>query len=308
MLTEAAARSGRHRGATLAELVVALTVAGAVFALFAVISLRQQRLFADLATDAALDRQMRETASILPIDLRSPSAVSGDILDARDTAIEIRSTIASAVGCDTAGGALVLSPPDTGTTTSASYLSSIAVGDTAWLFTPGDTADHWQPYAITDVRSTTPGQCSPRGPVLSAVASAVRRTAISLAAAPAPVSLVGAPLRVTRPLRYSIYRSADARWYLGGRDWNTTTLQFNTIQPVAGPFLAAAQGLAFLYFDSAGTALATPVADTRRIGFIGVDLHGQTSTPARMLGAGPASLLQQRSESASIRISLRNRR
>ena len=308
MLTAHVMRLRARRGATLAELVVALTVAGVVLGLFAIISLRQQRLFADLATDAALDRQMRETASILPVDLRSASAQSGDVRDARDTSIELRGTIASAIVCDTAGGGLVLPPSDTAVATNASSLSSIAAGDTAWLFTSGDTVDAWQPYSVVDAQSMTPGQCSPRGPNLSVTARALRRTMIRLAAAPPLASIIGTPLRVTRPLRYSIYHSSDAFWHLGERDWNSTNLQFNTIQPVSGPFLAGAQGLSFSYFDSVGTLLSDPVADTRRIAFIGLDLRGQTSSPVRMLGAGSLILPVQRSESTSIRILLRNRR
>ena len=64
------------------------------------------------------------------------------------------------------------------------------------------------------------------------------RVVITLDAGPQPKSMIGAPVRFTRPVRYSLYRAADGDWYLGEREWNPTTVRFNTIQPVSGPFLS----------------------------------------------------------------------
>src|SRR5512146_3103343 len=89
------------RGFTLVELLVAMIVAGIVLTLITLTGLRQQRLLSDLANDASLAAQLREAAAILPVDIRALSAAAGDLRDARDTALEIRSTIASGVVCDT---------------------------------------------------------------------------------------------------------------------------------------------------------------------------------------------------------------
>src|SRR5439155_17735466 len=91
----------RRRGVTLIELIVAMVVGGVALALIASISVRQQRLYADLADRAALASQLRQASTVLPIELRGASSAGGDIREARDTAIELRASIASAVVCDT---------------------------------------------------------------------------------------------------------------------------------------------------------------------------------------------------------------
>src|SRR5205814_6910606 len=131
--------------------------------------------------------------------------------------IELRSSIATAVVCDTLGGSIVLAPASSGATAFAGYLTAIAPGDTAWLLVRGDTADAWTPYTVSSASSTAPGACGPLGPQLNAAARASNRVAIRLSiAAPIPI-LAGSVLRVTRPVRYSLYRGGDGRWYLGQR-------------------------------------------------------------------------------------------
>jgi prepilin-type N-terminal cleavage/methylation domain-containing protein len=295
-------RARPRRGLTLVELLVALVVAGVVFALVATISAREQRLVGDIAADASLDQQLREGASVFPIDVRG--AAPGDIREAGDSSIELRTTIASAVVCDTSGGALVLPPATAGATATASTSSSIAAGDTAWLFTPGDSIDDWQPHAIIGTVASSTGPCAPGGPALDPGTRALARKAIRLGVAP-PRAAIGMPLRVTRPLRFSLYRSGGG-WYLGARDWNTTSGRFNTIQPVSGPFLSAASAGPMLeYVDNAGVRLTTPVSDPKRIALIRIVLRGQTKTIMRALGAGATN--QKRSDSAVVAVMLRNR-
>ena len=122
-----------------------------------------------------------------------------------------------------------------------------------------------------------------------------------------PRSPIGSVVRVTRPVRYSLYRAGDNLWYLGARDWNTTSQQFNGIQPVSGPFLSAAQhGLAFRYLDTAGAVLATPIANASSITAIRIDLRAQTSAPVRVLSAaGPVAA---RVDSAHVIVLLHNRK
>jgi len=299
-------RSSARRGVTLIELIVAMVVGGVVLALVATISVRQQRLYADVADRAALDGQLRQAASILPIDLRGVASRAGDIREARDTAIEVRSTIASAVICDTISGALVLAPPVSGELTFASYLTPIAAGDTAWVFTPGDSLDAWLPFAISATGAAAPVGCATIGPQLNAAARASGRLYVRLAAPPNVALLLGAVLRVTRPVRYSLYRGGDSRWYLGQRDWNTTSLRFNTIQPVSGPFASpSSRGLLFQYSDSTGAPLAVPVADPRAIALIRVDIRGQSQSAMRAFARGAQG---KSSDSLQLAVAMRNRR
>jgi hypothetical protein len=288
-------------GLTLAELVIALAVAGIVLGLLTAISVREQRVFSDLADRAALASQLRDASTILPVDLRALSPTLGDVRDARDTAIELRATIASGVVCDTAANALILAPPgaDSGAVYAAS-IGGVSIGDTVWLLGAGDSARAWRPFAVAFSGAARAGQCAPGGPRLSPAIVALPRSQLTLSGS-LPSDAVGAPLRVTRAMRYSVYRASDGAWYLGERDWNAAALRFNTIQPVAGPLLsAAAGGVAFAYRDSSASLLATPVVDGALIRMFDVALRGQTR-PARTLGAGP------RGDSARIMIAPRNR-
>jgi prepilin-type N-terminal cleavage/methylation domain-containing protein len=295
-----------RRGFTLIELLVAMIVGGVAFALVATISVRQQRVYADLGDRAALAGQLRQATAILPIELHGVSPGAGDIREARDTAIELRGTIASAVVCDTLPGALILAPSVAGAATFGSYLTPVIAGDTAWVFTPGDSLDRWLPFAVVAVGSVAPGECASGAVKLTAEAKADTRVSLRLAAAPSLGSTIGAPIRVTRPVRYSLYRGGDGRWYLGQRDWNATTLQFNTIQPVSGPFLSAAShGMVFQYSDSAGQPLVAPVADTRAIALVAVDLRGQSRNAMRAFVNGAQG---RSADSVHLAIALRNRR
>ena len=288
-------------GVTLAELVIALAVAGIVLALLTAISVREQRVFSDLAQRAALAAQLRDASTILPVDLRALSPASGDVRDARDTAIELRATIASGVVCDTAANGLILAPPlgDNGAVYATS-MAAVSPGDTAWLLDAGDSASSWRPFAVTFAGSARAGQCAAGGPRLPPSIVALSRGQLTLSGN-IPSGAVGMPLRVTRPMRFSIYRASDGAWYLGERDWNAAALRFNIVQPVAGPLLSPASGGgAFGYRDSAGSPLVTPVVDGSAIRMFDIMLRGQTRA-ARTLSVGP-----QR-DSAHIMIAPRNR-
>ena len=296
----------RRRGVTLIELIVAMVVGGVALALIASISVRQQRLYADLADRAALASQLRQASTVLPIELRGASSAGGDIREARDTAIELRASIASAVVCDTATGSIVLAPATAGSTAFAGYLAAIAIGDTAWVLTPGDSIDAWLPYSVSSSTTTTPGSCASLGPRLTVAARASARVLIRLTAAPPLATLIGTVVRVTRPVRYSFYRGGDGPWYLGQRDWNVTSLRFNTIQPVSGPFVSAsAHGLVFQFSDSAGTLLPSPVGDRRSIALIGIDVRVQSRSAMRAFASGAQG---RSSDSLHLAIALRNRR
>ena len=291
----------RRPGFTLAELLIALACASVLFAVTASIALRQQRLFAELADNAAATGRLREVTATLPIDLRGVSPAAGDIREARDTALEVRATIASAVVCDTAGRSIVLGPALAGAGTFANYLTAVASSDTAWLLDLRDTLDNWIPRKITSVSSTSANGCGRGAPVASGPFSATTLTLDSLAPA-----RPGTALRVTRPVRYSLYRSSDGSWQVGARDWNSSTLRLNTIQPIAGPFAPpSGHGLAFSYLDSAGRELANPGDSSARLALIRIAAMTRAGAPARVLGANATS---RRTDSLDVAVFLHNRR
>jgi prepilin-type N-terminal cleavage/methylation domain-containing protein len=295
-----------RRGVSLVELIVAITIGGVVLALVSSISVRQQRLYADIAARSALDAQLRQAKTILPIELRGVAASAGDIREARDTSIEVRATLSSAIVCDTQPGALVLAPADAHHTTFASYLTPIDVGDTAWLLVATDSVDYWRPLRVIQTAVATPGPCGHLGPRLPAGLLTASRTVVGFALPLPTEAAIGSVIRVTRPVRYSLYRGGDARWYLGQRDWNVLTSRFNTVQPVSGPFSSpSAHGLVFEYFDTSGVQLAVPVVNTKAIASIRASMRGQSSTVMRAFARGAQG---KSADSARVAVALRNRR
>lgn len=299
-------RARRRSGATLVELLVTMVVAGIALTLITAICLRQQRIFADMADQVASYAQLRDAEAILPIDLRAASSIGGDIRDARDTSLELRGTIASAVVCDTVAHGIVLAPAVANADSYGGYLSTVSAGDTAWVLLVSDSVERWRPFRIGASDAYRAGGCAAQGPRLSNAALTTPRIVLTIDSL-SPSAALGAPLRITRPIRYSLYRAADGDWYLGQRDWNVAGARFNSVQPVSGPFLSPASGgLAFRYLDAAGNVLANPVVDTRLIAGIRAEVRSGTKLAVRALGA--AAQRGPHVDSAVVWILVRNRR
>lgn len=302
MLTVLPTRRVDRRGISLVEIVVSLALTGIVLSMVAAIALRQQRLFADLGEQSAVATRLREAAAILPIQVRA--ARPDDIREARDTALELRATIAAAVVCDTEPSTVILAPAMSDEPRYASFVSPIEAGDSLWILTAGSTAADWRPIVVLGAGSRSSGSCAASGPRLSNEALHHARVALSVSALPANV--IGMPVRATRPIRYSLYRSTDG-WYLGQRDWNSLTARFAAIQPVAGPFLPASEGgLWFSYADSTGVPLERPVSDVHAIAAVRIELRAQATNPARILTT--AGVPYRKADSTILIVALRNRR
>lgn len=266
--------SQRRGGFTVLEMLVTLGLSAIVISLVGAIGIRQQRFHRDVVTAVERLEQLEQAAALIPIALRSISPAEGDIPagGARDTALEFRATIATAVVCDSGPGTIVLAPTNTNAPHLASILSRPEAGDTAWSLDIG-ARDHWIARAIVSVVDTTVS-CVLGG--LAPWPAASRPTIALRVGAPVPAA-AGSAVRVTRTWRYSIYRGSDGAWYFGAKEWNPTTRRFNTIQPVGGPFLSpAAGGVSFRYADSAGVAIASGADDTRSIALIEIALRVDT--------------------------------
>lgn len=300
-------RVGSRRGVTFVELLVVVVVGGVLSTIVANIALRQQRLFASLTQDAALDGQLRDGSAVLPADLRGASLAAGDLREATDTSIEVRETIATSVGCDTVGSSLILPPAANGAGAFFGAVASVQAGDTAWVLSPADSAFTWQARRITDAGSARAGQCLAGAPSLGGASVGAARQFIALDSGPPAATLVGRPIRITRPIRFSVYHASDGNWYLGARDWNSAGARFNTIQPVAGPFTAPnATSPVFRWFDSTGARLATPVTSRVSVGWVQIDLRGRT--PQLDLALGSSASSGPRRDSVTIVVASRNRR
>ena len=259
-----------RRGVTLIELLVVMVVGSIALGLVASISVRQQRAYADLADASALSGQLRDAAAILPIDLRGAASGAGDIREARDTSIELRGTIASAVVCDTTAGSLVLAPSVAGVGTFASYLTSIDVGDTAWVYTTGDmtTSGDRRVSASSSAPSAVPARRRYLEHRLSGACVGGRIDALPLFQ-----TLIGMPVRDTAAA-VQPYRASTAR--VCRREGWSTIAKTNIIQPVVAHFPAACDHVPALIVREPPPFLSPTLFDRRGMR----ELRGQTQRVA----------------------------
>jgi hypothetical protein len=278
---------------TILELVVVLTIGALAIGTAAAVAARSQRFHREVGVAAERLDQVDQTVALLGMDLRAVAPSEGDISSgqARDTALQFRATTGSSVVCDTADGHVTLAPASTNAPVLSAFLVDPAVGDTAWTLSTGPAQpDRWTPRPILGV-SQAAGRCLLGGVDVHGAASTGSQYVLTLAAPSTPVSvMIGAPVRVTRLVRYSLYRASDGAWYLGLREWNPTTVKFNTVQPLSGPFLSAARGgLSFRYLDTAGAIIASGTTDTRGVALVSITLRSDSGgARGTMLGAGSA--------------------
>lgn len=237
-----------RRATSLIELLVGLTLGSIVLAAATSSVLRQQRTHDRIVVVAASEIQLRTATAVLANQLSFVDAAAGDLTVglAQDTALQFRATIGVGLACDLGTGAVTLLPNAPGDVPQGGWASQPRAGDSLWFL--ADTA--WMGArieAVSAVSVTCPAPFSSTGTTLRLSLGALTN------AIPA-----GAPLRVTRPTRYSMYRSGDGTWQLGFREWSETTGSFSAPQPVAGPLVRQSDGRRsrFRFFNELGEELS----------------------------------------------------
>jgi type II secretory pathway pseudopilin PulG len=253
-----------RRGATLVELTVAMALAAIVLAAATGTFVRQRRGASDHASRARAELQLRAALGALQVALGAESPSAGDLAagEARDTAIQLRTLVASAVACDSGAGQAIIAADDTSAARASGLASAPRVGDTLWWRRPDEHP--WMARRIVAVAAGT-GSC--------AVAGATPQPLLRLAFATPDTVPRGVPVRLTRQERFSFYRSGDGSWQLGISEWSDVLHAFAPPQPVAGPFTRLAPDGArtgMRYFDATGTQLpmgaaGAPVASVARV-------------------------------------------
>ena len=268
-----------RRGVTLVELVVAMALGGIVLATAITSVVRRQRALRAEGTQLRAESQQRAGLAELAGSLAGLAPGAGDLAAgaARDTAIQMRAPIVNGFACDSAVAAAVIAVGDSATGAVAGVASLPAEGDTLWWYGP-DTG-RWEGRRISQV-SPMAALCGLWG---TGTASALR-----IAISGADTIPRGAPLRITRQMRYSVYRAGDGSWQLGLSEWSEQTHRFAPPQPIAGPFVLGETGSSrtgFRYIDMTGQVLAVGAdgADVARIARIRV-----TMLAAASAGAGAA--------------------
>jgi hypothetical protein len=267
-----------RRGFSVHELLISLGVLGGVLALATHFAFEQQRFFRGVSDVAAVHSQLTQAGDLLGGVLWSISPPT-DLVVAGDSAIEVRAGTGTAVACGGSAGQVVIAPPGgaSGPVFSA-FTRTPGFGDDVHVLFADSLGTGWLRFHVAEAPRTE-GGC----PGLEGVYQGWTIRLLELVAIP-----VGAVLRFTRPMRFSLYRSSDGRWYLGARDWNAALAQFNTVQPIAGPLEAwspapEATGLRFAYFDRAGRPLPDPV-DPRLVWRITIVLRSATRNAVRVPG------------------------
>lgn len=247
-----------RRAVTLAELLVALVLAGVLLGMATASLLRQQRSHARVVAVTDGDAQSRAAMLVLASQLALLDPVAGDLASgqAADSAIQFRALVASSLACATEPGTVTLLPESGDSLPLGSTIADARPGDTLWWL--GDTL--WRAAGILSTAAITTA-CG--APVNSA---GMARHVV--ASAPDTIR-AGTPVRITRQARFSVYRASDGTWQLGYREWSASTNRFAAPQPVVGPLVppSASRPSGFRYFDSTGAELlaaAGPV-DVRRI-------------------------------------------
>lgn len=244
-------------GVTLGTLVLAL-VGGAMVALLRQAHRQHERLQARAQLAQAVDALSAELRGLAA----NPAAPEGsDLLLVADSAIELRAPLGGGAACRVAPAELeLLAATDPAGAPAAWWRGPPREGDVAFVHDdalPDSGVGVWHARPITAAdRSTTAcrtGLLAPRAPPPA-------HWRLTLGGAPLPATVHdGAPVRVGRRRRYSLYRAGDGLWYLGQREWDATGA---TLQPVAGPlapYAPGAGGLTITALDAAGAAIAGPV-------------------------------------------------
>jgi hypothetical protein len=276
----------RRSGWTLHEMVVSLSVMGAVLALVAHHASSQRRLHEALREAIAVREQVTEAGAIAERVVWAVSPLGGDVLAALDSVLEIRMPFGAAAVCASAPGRVTIPAPSQARGNALSAFSDTPeAGDhVAALFhdSLGTTWLNLRAAAspIADVCARFPGGSS----------------GWTIALVEPIVVPPGSALRFARPVRLSLYRASDARWYLGAKEWNEALQRFNAIQPIAGPLRrydaeVSRSGLAFVYRDARGAGLPAPV-ETSRIATVTILARGAAAD----------------GDSVSVVVSLRNAR
>ena len=300
------------RGFTLVELLVACVVGGGAAALMTATLVRQQRFYSSASVILDARAQLRDAADVLATDLRGAAVATFGLPVMTDSAVELFATIATSVACAAPSSLSVALPPAklASGNTLTSMLALPDTGDIALLFIAPPAAPDsgvWESLRIAAfsprVVSTT---CPPSSGFTATGDLSSGSTAFfaTLAAAPSSAVRPGTPIHFVRRARYSLYRSSDAKWYLGYRRCNAAG-SCAAIQPVSGPYpaySATTSGLSFRYYDTAGNAL-TSEAESRGVARIEIVVRGETARAASLNG----DLRSVYRDSVVVAVSPRNR-
>jgi hypothetical protein len=252
----------RRGGWTLHEMLISLAVMGGVFAIVAHQAATQIRLYSGAQQAATAQENRAQAQAIAERLLWSLAPKAGDVVVAQDSALQIRMEIGSSVVCSSTPGSVTLASSTARGRVAGAMRDAPDAGDELAVLYHDSLGTSWLTVRVASAPTTAPCVRFP-------AESGLELRLVESLALPA-----GTAVRLLRPLRLSIYRASDSKWYLGAREWIGETARFNSIQPVAGPYakydaVPERSGLAFVYRAVDGQRLSSPV-DVARIASISI--------------------------------------
>lgn len=296
-----------RRGFSLTEIMVALVLLGIVATGIMTVVMRQQQFYRSATEVIDTRSQIRQAAAVVPVDVRGVSSVGGDILYMSDSSLDVRGNIGSGLVCSHTANSVTIPPMNLAKGRYfTTFLTRPKVNDVLLIFddkAPGNQDDDWILYTIATIDSTTAGCTS----FTDATADAGKYRYVYTFTAPLSTTIIdGAPLRMARGVKYSIYKSAtDGLWWMGYRECRGDGSSCDAVQPVSGPYKPYVandtinSGVSFVYRDSTG-AITTNKLNVARVELF---IHGQTQGSVALGGGKSAPY----SDYMKVTIALRNR-
>lgn len=262
----------RRRGASIIELMIALTIFGLVMAGVTGAIVEQTRFQAGAARVVGSQRSMRHIGDLVPSELRALGTRAGDIYAMNASSIDLRVTTGSSVVCAIGGGGMSVTIPPLQLATGLALTSWRDVplaGDSVFIFDEGASTarndDVWRAYRLTAAPAA--GNCATATGFTQSAAEAATGMTLAVATAVPATTPVGAPIRFYRPARYALVSGTDGRWYLG---YTECAAGCGTLDIVAGPVRSpSGRGVGFTFRDSLGAVTAVPT----NVAFVELELH-----------------------------------
>lgn len=302
-----------RRAFALAELLVAVVVIALIGGAIAAGLRRQQQVFRSIAVMTAARGDARDAGEVLAADLSSASPIDTLAL-AVDSAVEFFSLVGASVSCDSAPGYVIRMPPEK--LKSGRRLTTLLAapdsGDVVLVLDRTGTGaagePRWDRHSVAAVSAAAAASTCPFSTGFTTAADqSASAYSVTLAGAASDAIPRGAPVRILRRTRYSLYRASDSRWYLGQRRCAAPgPSACGSIQPVSGPYMpyatAGQSGIALRYLDSGAGAVWAP-GGSSGVALVEITVRTRGRAPVQLGGTESFQFL----DSAAFSVALRNR-
>ncbi len=243
-----------HNGGALLELLVAIPILALLATIAVALLLNAQRAAQRTDQTLAVSHELRHASAVLAAAFRS--LTPHDLIAWSDTSIEFESTIATGIACNGRGARdrVELIAASSADAARAHEGMPIQPNDRVTAYTATLDSTLAPTRLIGTVRTAFASSTCAGSPLIDSSPDPAARTLTLRLVDTLPRALVaGSPVRITRVIRYALYRSGTAH-FLGRRERNA--LGWDVTQPVAGPLLSAsARGLQIVVRSATGVPL-----------------------------------------------------